>query len=157
MNSGDSEPKSDDAALLSFVATRDIPCPVCGYNLRGNESIRCSECGATLQLRVGSLDLKLAPWLVALLGTALPMGAVGLIVTGMLFMMRRFADPNAARVTGALIALFILYGAVIHFLVQKRRKLWSARCSNQWRITGIVLLLNAIAFSAAILIPSLFR
>lgn len=28
-----------------YLATRDIPCPHCGYIMRGLESARCPECG----------------------------------------------------------------------------------------------------------------
>jgi hypothetical protein len=152
------ETPSDYAVLLrQFLATRDVPCPVCGYNLRDCQSPMCSECGAKLDLRIGSLDLKIGPWLVALLGTALPMGAVTLIALGMFFMTRRFLDPNALRVLVAFIGLIILYGAVIHFLVQKRRAFWSKQRAKQWRIVGFILLLNVVAFIGAILLPSFFR
>lgn len=36
-------PGPDRAAR--YLATRDIPCPHCGYIMRGLESARCPECG----------------------------------------------------------------------------------------------------------------
>mgnify|MGYP006289825907 CR=1 FL=1 len=58
----------DDARLLqTFLADRDEPCPVCGYNLRQLQSDRCPECGRALQLRVGSVEPRLFWYLVMLL------------------------------------------------------------------------------------------
>lgn len=60
--------------LRLFVQGRDVPCPACGYNLRNTGSARCPECGAAMQLRVGSPAAPLGPWALALLSAALPLG-----------------------------------------------------------------------------------
>lgn len=38
--------------LRTFLAGRDVPCPVCGYNLRDLEQERCPECGTHVDLGV---------------------------------------------------------------------------------------------------------
>ncbi len=47
---------SDAAApldgLREYLATRDIPCPGCGYNLRGVQDPVCPECGGEVELSV---------------------------------------------------------------------------------------------------------
>src|ERR1051326_1221584 len=43
-------PAPADPALVGFLASRDVACPKCGYNLRGVESARCPECGERLEL-----------------------------------------------------------------------------------------------------------
>lgn len=35
-------------ALRAYLADRDVPCPACGYNLRGITTAACPECGAAL-------------------------------------------------------------------------------------------------------------
>jgi hypothetical protein len=45
------EPESTpDPPLEAFLAGRDIPCPKCGYNLRGLRLARCPECRYPLEL-----------------------------------------------------------------------------------------------------------
>jgi hypothetical protein len=47
---------------------------VCRCNLRGIGGGFCPERDARLGLRVGSIDLRLGPWLACLLAVALPAG-----------------------------------------------------------------------------------
>jgi len=69
-----SERAAESELLREFLRDRDMPCPVCNYNLRNCQADHCPECGAELDLRVGSIDLKLRWWLSALLAFALPLG-----------------------------------------------------------------------------------
>ena len=39
---------ADAEILRAFVHDRDVPCPRCAYNLRGNASTLCPECGTQL-------------------------------------------------------------------------------------------------------------
>jgi hypothetical protein len=43
---------ADTSLLASFLADRDVPCPGCGYNLRGLLGSRCPECGEAIELDV---------------------------------------------------------------------------------------------------------
>lgn len=36
------------ALLREYLATRDVPCEGCGYNLRGAQDVFCPECGAVI-------------------------------------------------------------------------------------------------------------
>ncbi len=45
-------PEQDEISLIDFVATRDLPCPRCDYNLRGISQPQCPECGEKLELGV---------------------------------------------------------------------------------------------------------
>ena len=38
-------------AIEAFVKDRDVPCPGCGYNLRGIRGGACPECGVTPSMR----------------------------------------------------------------------------------------------------------
>lgn len=57
----------DDATFMqAYLANRDEPCPVCGYNLRQLQNDSCPECGRALRLRVGSVEPRLVWFLVTL-------------------------------------------------------------------------------------------
>jgi len=60
--------------LSEFLADRDVPCPGCGYNLRGVATDKCPECGAVLELEI-KRRRPLAGW-----------GALLLLVFGWLFL-----------------------------------------------------------------------
>lgn len=45
---------TDEAWLLAWLAGRDAPCPVCGYNLRDLPQAACPECNQTIRLTVGA-------------------------------------------------------------------------------------------------------
>lgn len=47
---------SESELLALYLADRDIPCPSCGYNMRGSEKCVCPECGKALVLGVGLGD-----------------------------------------------------------------------------------------------------
>jgi uncharacterized paraquat-inducible protein A len=68
------EQPAPEQLLRQYLAMHDAACPVCAYDLRGLTSSKCPECGATLELRIGSHDLRLWPWLVALLSAGFPLG-----------------------------------------------------------------------------------
>jgi hypothetical protein len=74
-----SAPAEDSALLRDFLAQRDIACPVCSYNLRGLSRPVCPECSAPLHLRVGSDNLRLGPWLLAVIALALALGFDGVV------------------------------------------------------------------------------
>ncbi len=58
---------ADEAALLlEFLRDRDVPCPLCGYNLRNLSACTCPECRETLALEVGFLKPHFG-WLLATL------------------------------------------------------------------------------------------
>ena len=62
-----------------YLAGHDAPCVVCDQNLRGVVSDRCPECGAQLELRVGSPDVRLGAWITALVGVAVPLGFLAIL------------------------------------------------------------------------------
>ncbi|MFN0133635.1 MAG: hypothetical protein ACKVW3_14045 [Phycisphaerales bacterium] len=45
------QPQGHPDHLRDFLADSDVPCPDCGYNLRGATTGTCAECGKTITLR----------------------------------------------------------------------------------------------------------
>ncbi len=48
--------QADLDALRDYLATRDVPCPKCGFNLRGCTKSLCPECGEPIRLMVARSD-----------------------------------------------------------------------------------------------------
>jgi hypothetical protein len=42
--------------VTAFLMDRDVPCPACGYNLRGAAGIGCPECGQAIEIGVLAAD-----------------------------------------------------------------------------------------------------
>lgn len=146
MTEGD--PGERESELLKqLLALREIPCPVCGYNLRGIESDKCPECGAKLDLRVGSSDLKLGLWIAAILGVALPLG-FGLIMTLLFsYMSLKEGLPGTRRVVtlfGPCLALTILEGLALSLLWYKRKRFWRQTAHNQRQIAFMCIGASAV-------------
>jgi hypothetical protein len=136
------DPHPGEAQLLrALLASRDIACPVCAYNLHGIESSNCPECGATLDLRVGSMDLKLGLWLTAVLGLAFPLGFVGIYAVFGLVAILAFAvggadSPGALSMLAAMAVPILVcapYAFLLWRLVRRRRKFWAKPRRAQWR------------------------
>ncbi|MHC4765126.1 MAG: hypothetical protein ACYTF2_08465, partial [Planctomycetota bacterium] len=159
--SQDSPPPTEAQLLQALLASRDIACPVCAYNLRSNESKNCPECGAALDLRVGSMDLKLGPWLTALFGMALPLGFVS--IYALFGVIAAFAfyfgggGPGGPGILGLLGVMAVPtlvcagYAFLLWRLVRRRRKFWAKPRRAQWRSA----LLYAVLGPGALLIPLL--
>lgn len=94
-------PMSDSAAdlLQTYLADRDVPCPGCGYNLRGHTGARCPECGVRLVLGVErGAALHLGRWLLL---------AAALSAMGMLAVCIRLMSSRPVRmIANAVDALF---------------------------------------------------
>ncbi len=132
-----------------MLAARDIPCPVCAYNLRRITSANCPECGAQLDLRVASTDLKLGPWLVALFGLALPAGFVGTYaIIGLVYLVVTIAMGGFGFGFGSTIGMLIpvavtgAYAFLLWRLIRNRRKFWSKPRRAQRRSAWLYALLG---------------
>lgn len=132
--------------LKTFVADRNVPCPVCGYNLRNLSSPQCPECSAGLEMRVGSADLRIGLWLVALLSAALPLGfGAMLCVVGLIIIIGKGADWGP--MTG-FILLSIIEGGLVTWLVVRRRAFWAMPQPRQRAVTWSVTLLSTACVAA---------
>jgi hypothetical protein len=160
MTADQTQPTESDL-LRMLLAGRDIACPVCAYNLRGNQSDHCPECGAALDLRVASTDLKLGPWLTAVLGVALPLGFVAIYGAFLVIMFISFAldsSVGGSEMTEVLVTAAIptvicgAYALVLWRIIRRRRKFWARPRRVQWRIA---LLYATLAPGALVAVPIL--
>ena len=125
--------------LLALLSAGNcyIPCPVCTYNLRANISPRCPECGAEIQLRIGSPDLKMAGWITALLCLSLPLVFTATLSI-ILLMLAIFGGWNITSLSEvAPFVMTILFGGGVYTLIRARRRFWRASFAVQ--TTSVVL------------------
>jgi hypothetical protein len=68
---------SDESkALVDYLATRDVACPNCGYNLRGLTGASCPECNQGLVLGVAMSEPRMGG-LLGTLAAVFGMGVAG--------------------------------------------------------------------------------
>ncbi len=141
---------SEAELLHVWLSSRDVPCPICGYSLRSIESATCPECGARLDVRVGSTDLRIGLWLVGVIALTLAFGFVGFFTIFIMVpaMMTGFAMDHlvfVAITTGMMVGYMLL----LRRLIRRRQKFWSKPRTGQKLDVALYLL----AASAPVTIP----
>lgn len=141
-----------------FLSARDTPCPRCGYNLRAIESRHCPECAARLDLLVGSPDLRLRPWITALIGTSIPAGfaalfSAGAIVTAVVDGFSGPAERNATLLFWA--ATLGAWGLVV-LIIRGRTAFVQRRLRSQWILAVGSTLLSAIVVAGVVVMGLLY-
>src|SRR5512133_1904122 len=78
--SGDEDGEDSRVAwLIDYLRERDVPCPLCGYNLRRLASARCPECGQEIGLRINLAEPHLRGWITAVVALCASAG-IGVII-----------------------------------------------------------------------------
>jgi hypothetical protein len=130
-------PMGHDDLLRRFLESTSAACPVCAYDLRGLTSTNCPECGAALELRVGSSDLRLGLWLIALFGVVLPFGffAIFLALAVVMSIIEPYGGPPPL-IWLSLIGGAVGFGLATLTLIRVRRWYWRKRRAYQARLAG---------------------
>lgn len=124
-------PPRDRFELAAFLAGRDAPCPVCGYNLRGLLQEHCPECGRHLVLAVGTTEPKLGAFILGLVGLAASWGFCALLLLFAVIMTRRGGGPNFWELL-PLLSGAIVPGAALLLWVSRRRVLGRQSDEVRW-------------------------
>jgi hypothetical protein len=124
----------DYSVLRHFLAASDVPCPSCGYNLRGLTRDICPECGARFEIGLVNVPPRFGYLLALLAGclvmVALPVFAlVELVVFGPEFIRQatNWSDHVtwlAGAAEGA--AVIVLYRRRAWFLRRRPRSQFAA-------------------------------
>ncbi len=154
----------DPDLLRAFLGTRDVPCPGCGYNLRGLTGGTCPECRQDLDLRVGLRDGAVAG-LVAALSTLFAVAGIGAITLGVVVLVLFRNGRRWPRGEEALMLVWIPLGALVvcgtagWLLAGRRGRRYHARLgapgkrvvtwaavglASSWVVTWLVLMLFII-------------
>jgi hypothetical protein len=130
----ESDPSSPAEDLLHrFLADRDAPCPVCGYNLRASMSCRCPECGSRVDLCLGSFDLGLGPWVATIAAATTLIGFVAFFFAVMLIDLAiagYWWPENPSLITFLVIGLCSV--CFLGCVIVKRRRFFAMRQTRQW-------------------------
>jgi hypothetical protein len=124
--------ESDEAFLIRYLAERDEPCPLCGYDLRALTSPRCPECGEALRAGVGLAQPQVMAW-VAL--TAPLVASAGIALFMLLLYAGRGSLPSDYRYPYLRWALVYFWGVAPPlgvFAVWRRRSILRVRESTKW-------------------------
>ncbi len=144
---------SEAELLHAWLSSRDVPCPVCGYSLRSIESPTCPECGAQLDVRVGSTDLRIGLWLACVISQSLALGFVGLFTILVIVPAYFGGLPFSIWVHGVLVAITTVmtvgYMLALWHLLRRRKKFWSKPRQAQ----KVSVVLYVLAGSAPVTIP----
>jgi len=146
-------PADEIQLLLEFLHERDVPCPVCGYNLRNLTQARCPECEQKLRLAVGVFKLQIG-WLLATITPCTFSGiAAALLLIPIIFVPA--TGGGSAPWPALAIDAFGWLSALAGLAVFNRRWRFLARPVSTQRIWTIIMW--AIHITAFILVLSLSR
>ena len=138
-------PDDHDALLRAYLAERDVPCPLCGYNLRTLSTQHCPECGKELELRVGLVEPNLGAYLVGVVGLAVTLGFPALLTVWGTYAMMTFVGGGPMFVEVVLLVVYTLFAAgLLAGWIMNRRRIRQMTPSLRWTLAGITLVLPLV-------------
>ena len=111
-------------ALEVFVAERDVPCPGCGYNLRGLEGSRCPECGLEVRLGVQLEEPAMGSLMVTLAALFSVVGSSGAIVLGVVWLSLFYGDWAPWQVWFVPVVALLAGGPAAFRLASRAGRVW---------------------------------
>lgn len=141
--------EAENRTLIAWLANRNVPCPGCGYNLRGLREPRCPECGSALALSVSIVDPYLKAWATAA-ACACAMGGIGLLFVVLLVKEGWPGPPPGSPGALAMEIMIPISLAMIPIsatLLSARRRFLRRDRGVQWTIAILSACLLAIVLS----------
>lgn len=137
---------SNERQLLHYIADRDVPCPVCGYNLRALTVPRCPECGHEVVLGIRLVEPYMRAWVTLAVAVSASAG-VGLFPILILVLNGRLPSGNIHSGLELFIDYYFI-GSIPAAAVVLLARRWLLRRSKlvQWTIAVVGVLMWAVAF-----------
>lgn len=156
MNSGPDQllPNDPQPSLLDhFIATNEVPCPSCNYNLHGLTGGRCPECGQVLELTVGLQKPLIGPWVMTLVAVALAAGE-GLAEVGYFLMDALISQDmsNYTPIWTLVTVIMVLHIPALIVVLLLRGVFMQLPRNVQWTIAIVVVTGDTLAFALYFLI-----
>ncbi len=118
--------------LQQFLAERDLPCPLCGYNLRALRTDVCPECGSEVQVTVGLTEPRMGAFVAGVAGLAAGLGFNGLMLLWVGWMViERRGGPPLDQVWPLPIGA-IVTGVALMFWLRRRRAIRLMSVQKRW-------------------------
>lgn len=114
-------------ALEVFVAERDVPCPGCGYNLRGLGGSVCPECGLEVRLGVQLEEPAMGALMVTLAALFSVVGASGALLLAVLWVSAAYGDWAPWQVWVVPVLALFVAGPYSVWLASRRGRIWFRR------------------------------
>jgi hypothetical protein len=125
-----------DLDLFRTLAQQDVPCPACGYNLRGLLRPRCPECGAEINPRLLTRSRREpSARLYRVLEAVVLIGAILSIFLLSFRAARAIGAHDPLKIVAA-IALPLIWLAVVVFWTRSRPRLARTPAHQQARIAS---------------------
>lgn len=109
--------------LRTFLAERDMPCPLCGYNLRALQAGQCPECGSEVEVTVGLMEPRMGAFVAGGVGLAIGLGFNGLLMAwiGWMMLARPRSGPGLEIMLPLIVGFVMTAGALVGWLKSRRR------------------------------------
>lgn len=140
--------------LRTFLAERDLPCPLCGYNLRALTADRCPECGSEVEITVGLTEPRIAAFIAGVVGLAAGVGFNTLMLFWLAWM-RLFegrGSPGLNEAWPLLVGLAVMTIALM-FWLNRRKLIRRMRPGVSWPLAAggyVMSILLAMLFFAVV-------
>lgn len=127
--------------LRAYLADRDVPCPMCEYNLRDLPGDRCPECGERFRLQVGLTDPKLAGFIFGLVGITVGFGFSSLMLVGAGISFLFVGSPTLEDVY-PLIVISVIESIALYMWIRCSSSIrrWTVR--KRWTVAGLCWLMS---------------
>ena len=139
---------TDAESLREYLADRDVPCPGCGYNLRGLTGTHCPECDELLTITVGLAEPRLGIIIGVLAGLWSTFGTAMAVTGGMVTFSLFYGDWPPVRYWIPSLATLVLTGPFVWVFCRRSGRAWLRARSPEVR--GAVVLWAWAAFIVSV-------
>lgn len=140
-------PGADSAALVAFLATRDVACPGCSYSLLGLQADRCPECNRSLRLWVVSEPRGMAAYVNGVIGLSLGMGLASFALAYQGFSYLQFGFTLGTALIVVLFSMIVVHALLLVVWCRRRERIGRLSAGGRWSLVGLAYGLSTVSCS----------